>query len=355
MHVAPLVLKILITVVVSMVAYVLTNLVKQSGDELWKIAVAVVIGGSTLIVQYMVDFEQRLGTLETGHMEGSRRLEEHFDHLSDAAALLSDLDDAGMSTSDAKRLIKNLRRVGQQGPEIVKAFARSEVESLASVVTDLTGMSAHWPRDNNEWLIRLTQCAQRTIDATSSSVDQRFWGTDSAGPYLDAQTEAMGARRVTIRRLFPQCPPRPRRAPTQAVHPPVGRHNGPAGPGHPAVRPGRIGLKHPPPPTATGGPGPAKPPIRSGGRIPPDDWGRAGDRHPVLKGAMGCPLPWYGWEASAHPPRPVRSGQRWTEYWSLPAGKTLRGLRCTRPVQADGLGAAQTHPSTALRASVKQP
>ncbi|AZP15109.1 hypothetical protein EJC51_02575 [Streptomyces aquilus] len=201
-HVAPLVLKILITVVVSMVAYVLTNLVKQSGDELWKIAVAVVIGGSALIVQYMVDFEQRLGMVETGHMERSRRLEEHFDHLSDAAALLSDLDDAGMSTSDAKRLIKNLRRVGQQGPEIVKAFARSEVESLASVVTDLTGMSAHWPRDNNEWLIRLTQCAQRTIDATSSSVDQRFWGTDSAGPYLDAQIEAMGARRVTIRRLF---------------------------------------------------------------------------------------------------------------------------------------------------------
>ena len=202
MHVAPLVLKILITVVVSMVAYALTNLVKQSGAELWKIAVAVVIGGAALIVQYMVDFEQRLGAVETSHVEHSRRLEEHFDHLSDAAAVLSDLDEAGMSTSDAKRLIKNLRRLGQQGPEIVKAFARSEVESLASVVTDLTGMSAHWPRDNNEWLIRLTQCAQRTIDATSSSVDQRFWGTDSAGPYLDAQTEAMGVRRVTIRRLF---------------------------------------------------------------------------------------------------------------------------------------------------------
>ncbi|MFI9831106.1 hypothetical protein ACIHIX_25910 [Streptomyces sp. NPDC051913] len=201
-HVSPLILKILITIVVSTGAYVLTNLVKQSGDELWKIAVAVVIGGSTLIVQYMVDFEQRLATVETGHVERSRRTDEHFDHLSDAAALLSDLDEAGMSTSDAKRLITSLRRVGQQGPEIVKAFARSEVESLASVVTDLTGKSAHWPRDNNEWLIRLTQCAQRTIDATSSSVDQPFWGTDTAGPYLDAQTEAMAVRQVTIRRLF---------------------------------------------------------------------------------------------------------------------------------------------------------
>ncbi|MFF1272936.1 DUF6879 family protein [Streptomyces marokkonensis] len=195
-------LKILVTVVVSTVAYVLTNLVDQSGDELWKIAVAVVIGGSALIVQYMVDFEQRLVTVETGHRERSRELGVQFNQLSEAAGLLSELDEAGMSTSDARRLIKSLNRVGQQGPEIVKAFARSEVENLASVVTDLTGMTAHWPRDNNEWLIRLTECARRTIDATSSSVDQPFWNTDSAGPYLDAQAEAMRARGVTIRRLF---------------------------------------------------------------------------------------------------------------------------------------------------------
>ncbi|MGY3201578.1 DUF6879 family protein [Streptomyces sp. TE5632] len=202
LRVAPIVLKILVTIVVSTVAYVLTNLVNQSGDELWKIAVSVVIGGSALIVQYMVDFEQRLGTVETGHREQSRELEAQFNKLSEAAGLLSELDQAGMSTSDARRLIKSLNRVGQQGPEIVKAFARSEVESLASVVTDLTGMTAHWPRDNNEWLIRLTECARRTIHATSSSVDQPFWNTDSAGPYLDAQAEAMSARGVTIQRLF---------------------------------------------------------------------------------------------------------------------------------------------------------
>ncbi|MEV8242423.1 hypothetical protein ACFWJV_02990 [Streptomyces rochei] len=201
-RIAPVVLKVLITVVVSTVAYVITNLFDQTGDDLWKIAVSVVIGGSALIVQYMVDFEQRLGAVESGHRERSRELEGHFNHLSDAAGLLGELDQAGMSTSDARRLIKSLNRVGAQGPEIVKAFARSEVENLASVVTDLTGMTAHWPRDNNEWLIRLTECARRTIDATSSSVDQPFWSTDSAGPYLDAQAEAMRVRGVTIRRLF---------------------------------------------------------------------------------------------------------------------------------------------------------
>ncbi|MGW0964925.1 hypothetical protein [Streptomyces sp. NPDC002516] len=202
MRIAPIVLKTLVTVVVSTIAYVLTNLVHQSGDELWKIAVSVVIGGSALIIQYMVDFEQRLADMETGQRERGREQQEHFMQLSEAAGLLRELDQAGMSAGDATRLIKSLSRVGQQGPEIVKAFARAETESLAFVVTDLTGMTAQWPRDNTEWLIRLTECARRTIDATSSSVDQPFWDTDSAKPYLDAQIEAMRVRDVTIRRLF---------------------------------------------------------------------------------------------------------------------------------------------------------
>ncbi|MFI7497772.1 hypothetical protein ACIBVL_04535 [Streptomyces sp. NPDC049687] len=201
-RIAPVVLKTLITVVVSTVAYVITNLVNQSGDDLWKLAVSIVIGGSALIVQYMVDFEQRLTAMETGQRDRTRELHDHFVQLSEAAGLLSELDQAGMSTSDARRLIKSANQVGLQGPEIVKAFTRAEIESLASVVTALTGMTAHWQRDNNEWLIRLTECAQRTIDATSSSVDRRFWDTDPAGPYLDAQIEAMRDPGVNIRRLF---------------------------------------------------------------------------------------------------------------------------------------------------------
>lgn len=201
-RIAPVVLKTLITIVVSTVAYVITNLVNQSGDDLWKLAVSIVIGGSALIVQYMVDFEQRLATMETGQRDRTRELHDHFVQLSEAAGLLSELDQAGMSTGDARRLIKSATQVGLQGPEIVKAFARAEIESLASVVTDLTGMTAHWQRDNNEWLIRLTECARRTIDATSSSVDRPFWDTDPAGHYLDAQIEAMRAPGVNIRRLF---------------------------------------------------------------------------------------------------------------------------------------------------------
>jgi hypothetical protein len=202
MRIAPLVLKTLITVVVSTVAYVITALINLSQDALARLAVSIGIGGLTLLVHYMVDFERRLASMETGRHTRTRELHGHFTQLSEAAGLLNELDQAGMSTSDARRLIKSASQVGLQGPEIMKAFVRAEMESLASVVTDLTGMVAHWPRDNDEWLIRLTECARRTIDATSSSVDRPFWDTDPAGHYLDAQIEAMRVRGVTIRRLF---------------------------------------------------------------------------------------------------------------------------------------------------------
>ncbi|MFI5792443.1 hypothetical protein [Streptomyces sp. NPDC051677] len=201
-QIAPVVLKTLITVVVGTVAYVITNLIDQSQEELWKLAMSIVIGGSALIVQYMVDFEKRLDSVETGQRARTRELHDHFTQLSEAAGLLKELDQAGMSTSDARRLIQSATQVGRQGPEIVRAFARAEIESLASVVTDLTGMTAHWQRDNNEWLIRLTECARRTIDATSSSVDRPFWDTDPAGHYLDAQKQALLGPGVNIRRLF---------------------------------------------------------------------------------------------------------------------------------------------------------
>ncbi|MFF8532378.1 hypothetical protein ACF07B_10530 [Streptomyces sp. NPDC015532] len=94
-RIAPIVLK---TIVVSTIAYVLTNLVHQSGDELWKIAVSVVIGGSALIIQCMVDFEQRLAEMETGQRECSREHQEHFMQLSEAAGLLRELFPARPAT-----------------------------------------------------------------------------------------------------------------------------------------------------------------------------------------------------------------------------------------------------------------
>ncbi|GAB7104472.1 hypothetical protein JCM4814A_27860 [Streptomyces phaeofaciens JCM 4814] len=202
MRIAPVVLKTLITVAVTTVAYVITDLIDLSRDGLWKLGMSVAIGCSALIVQYLVDVERRLTSTEAGERERARGLQDHLTRLSEDAGLLTELDRAGMSTSGARRLLTSASQVGLQGPEIMKAFVRAELERLASVVTGLTAMTAHWPRDNDEWLIGLTECARSTIDVTSSSVGLPSWDTDRARKSLDAQIAAMRDPGVRIRRLF---------------------------------------------------------------------------------------------------------------------------------------------------------
>ena len=215
-RIPPVVLKTLVTVAVGTVTYVITTWIGQSPDELWKLAMSVVIGGAALIVQYMVDFEQRLATVETGQREHRRDLREDlaaqhremtelvdqgFRRVGEVTGLFRGLDDSGMRSEDVSRLVRSATEVGSQGHGIMQEFARAEIERLAVVMTELTSHTADWPGENNDWLISLTRCARDTIDATSSFVDLAFWRTEPAKHYLEVQRGAI-RRGVKVRRLF---------------------------------------------------------------------------------------------------------------------------------------------------------
>lgn len=216
LHIPPVVLKVLITVAVGTGTYVITNLVDQSEEELWQIALAVLIGGATLIVQYMVDFEQRLGSVETGQRQNRRELGESltarhdemkelvdqgFRRVSEVTELFSRLDASGMPSDEISRLVRSAAHVGSQSRGIVKEFARAEITRVASMMTALTSWgSADW-EENNDLLIALTRCVRESIYATSSFVDLAFWKTATAKHYLDVQREAIRCG-VKVRRLF---------------------------------------------------------------------------------------------------------------------------------------------------------
>lgn len=206
LRIPPVVLKILITVAVGTVTYVISNLIGPSQEDLWQIALAVVIGGAALIVQYMVDFEQRLAAVETGQRQHRSELTElvdrGFERVGEVTGLFSGLEQSGMNAEDVARLARSATQVGREGPDIVRALARAEIERLASTITKLTSGSADWPGENNDLLIDLTQCAHQSIDATSSFVDLAFWETATAKYYLDLQREAIQQRGVKVRRLF---------------------------------------------------------------------------------------------------------------------------------------------------------
>ncbi|WP_367323177.1 hypothetical protein [Streptomyces sp. HUAS ZL42] len=217
LHIPPVVLKILITVAVGTVTYVITNLIDQSQEELWQLALAVVIGGATLIVQYMVDFERRLDSVETGQRRSGRDLRENltthhhemtelvdrgFRQVGEVTELFSRLDASGMQSREVARLARSAAQIGLQGQDILQEFVRAEIARLASMVTALTSRSADWPGENNDLVIALTQCVRQSIDATSSFVDLPFWETATAKYYLDVQREAIQQHGVKVRRLF---------------------------------------------------------------------------------------------------------------------------------------------------------
>ncbi|SED47659.1 hypothetical protein SAMN05216489_03554 [Streptomyces sp. 3213] len=204
-RIPPVLLKTLVTVVVATIAYVITNLINQSQDELWQLAVSIVIGGAALIVQYMIDFERRLSSVEsalvTHHRDMKNLVSEKFIQVGEVTGIFGKLDRAGLDTENVKVLLQSATEVQSQGPDIVKAFARAELARLASTMVNLTGWTTEWPGENNDWLLGLTGCAERNIDAISSSVDLAFWVTEPARRYLDAQSEAIG-RGVIVRRVF---------------------------------------------------------------------------------------------------------------------------------------------------------
>ncbi|WP_019064125.1 hypothetical protein [Streptomyces prunicolor] len=186
-------------------AYVITNLIDQSQNELWQLVVSIVIGGAALIVQYMIDFERRLASVEsalvTHHRDMKNLVSEKFMQVGEVTGIFGKLDRAGLDTEDVKLLLQSATEVQSQGPDIVKAFARAELAKLASTMVNLTGGTSEWPGENNDWLFGLTGCAERSVDAISSSVDLTFWATEPARRYLDAQSEAIG-RGVIVRRVF---------------------------------------------------------------------------------------------------------------------------------------------------------
>ncbi|MGI5375269.1 hypothetical protein ACQEV2_13675 [Streptomyces sp. CA-251387] len=202
----PVVLKILITVAVGTVTYVISNLIAPSQEDLWQLALAVLTGGAVLIVQYLGDFEQRLGAVETGQRQHRHELTElvdrGFERVGEVTGLFSRLEQSGMNAEDVVRLARSAAQVGYEGPAIVRAVARAEIERLASSMAKLTSGSADWPGENNDLLIDLTQCARDSIDAISSFLDRAFWETEAAKYYLDLQRDAIRHRGVKVRRLF---------------------------------------------------------------------------------------------------------------------------------------------------------
>ena len=210
-------LKTLFAILAGGVAFFVTNVLNEDNGVLWQWTMSIVLGCATLIVQLLVDFGERLeavqesqkrrirdmkDSLTSHHAEMRAAVDESFAKINAATELYSKVDGSVLRSDEVTRLVLGYTKVGEQGADIVKAFAEEELGRLALLMENLGNGTADCPGENHEWLIDLTKCVKRTLYATSTSVDRDFWSSEPARRYLVAQETAIKTRRVQIRRVF---------------------------------------------------------------------------------------------------------------------------------------------------------
>ncbi|MEU6355305.1 hypothetical protein ABZ896_39360 [Streptomyces sp. NPDC047072] len=196
-------LKVGVTGALGIGTFLTTNAFESS--KVATLTLSLLISGSALIVQFMVDFEK-----ETRKLAG--RLERHADdvesgvttsfaRLGDIAKLLGRIDDDSARFAEVERLVRNIAALGSQRRGIHRALADAELTRVADLMGDLRGDYVDYEGEDRDWLLTLVRHVERSMDAASTHEDLDFWKTDLGQRYL-MQQRAAHLRGVKIRRLI---------------------------------------------------------------------------------------------------------------------------------------------------------
>jgi hypothetical protein len=194
--------KIGIPLLLGLIAIVSSNAAGMSSRSAFELAALITLG--VMLVLFLIDSELRLSGLDEHLAAGFKKIDrstELFDRMEQSAldtALLTDfLEAAGGADPSVSPLLQRL--------------ARRELERLTWFVRHLpVGSEIVYDGEDREWLLGLAEEAQHSIDAISLSTvdaglrgfDGGLWTSDLGTRYLELQREAIGSRKVSIRRIF---------------------------------------------------------------------------------------------------------------------------------------------------------
>lgn len=196
--------KTLLTALIGGATYLVTNVTNQ--PEVWRLTASIFLGGAALIIQYMIDFERRLDSVEASLSQHNGEMKElvarGFARINEVTELFGLIDRSALAPDGVTRLVRSATIVGSSAPTIMQTFAREEIAKLTELMENLNQKLVDYEGEDHDWIVALTQCAAMTIDATSTSVDRDFWPSELGQRYLRTQRDAIKERQVRIRRLF---------------------------------------------------------------------------------------------------------------------------------------------------------
>ena len=216
-RVPPILRKILWTGVLGGLTYVVTDLMNQ--PHIWTLTITVFIGGVSLVVQFLNDFDRRLERIggraddverrQAEHAEEVRRVvAEGFGKINEVTRLFSLLEGSALRGGTVLQLIRNATEI-DKGPALVHAFAEAEMTRTSEFLKELGRGDATYDGEDRNWLLSLVHNTRDTLDATSTmtldagGVDfgGGFWMNEAGERYLVEQGKAI-QRGVRIRRIF---------------------------------------------------------------------------------------------------------------------------------------------------------
>src|SRR5262249_29575564 len=156
--------------------------------------------GVVLVVQFLIDFESRLGEIRDEVAQVNELTELH------AKAKTSPI-----RTELALDILRKAPQI-RPDPPVLSEFLNGELRRANSLFESWTSTNeATYIGEDRDWLLGLVRAARDSIDATSMAgrdatgrgfVDGGFWATGLARTYLEAQRDAIRTRQVQVRRLF---------------------------------------------------------------------------------------------------------------------------------------------------------
>lgn len=200
------ILKSVVALFTGAIAYAVTNLSHE--PTIWTLTLSAFIGGVVLIVQFLIEFEQRLEGVEKQVVEHAVAMtslvERRLGEISDVVELV----ERSITRVDVIEFLQNAVNIDDGSP-LLFDFAHEEIRRVSRFLKEVNDGMASYFGEDRDWLFGLTRSARTSIDATSlATVDaggqgfeDGFWDTDIGRRYLELQRAAT-ERGVRVRRIF---------------------------------------------------------------------------------------------------------------------------------------------------------
>lgn len=197
--------KMAVTAATGAATFLITNALKQPVTT--SITLSILIGGITLLVRFLVDFEQRLAVVEASSRSGQVRMErlvgDAFAKINDATRLFGSIEASAVQTDLVTQFVQHSTEISPDSPPLIYNFVRTQIRDMSDFIKEMAeGGDVTYYGEDRDWLLGLTRHVRVDRRDQPGLGGRGLWRSEFGQRYLDAQRQAVEENEARIRRIF---------------------------------------------------------------------------------------------------------------------------------------------------------